>query len=458
MTDSTPLKHSIIGLVGTRQRDSSTAARRLAGQTSHASSNQSLLRLAISTRSLNVTESNVNITAFSATKRPAKLTPVKPREISIEPTQLPMPGVKAATIMFQELTELERTEILEYQEVYYVGKLTAKRVPCEAKENHGFDDDKGNYLMTYDDHLDYRYEIRKLLGRGSFGQVVQCFDHKRKGLVAVKVVTNASKFRKQSKVEVSILEFLNRSSMSEYIVRMKACFSFRSHICIVLELLGSNLYQVIKLNKHKGSSNALVKRFTGQIVDALVTLHSYKIAHCDLKPENVLMTDTTGSVVKLVDFGSSCYEGQTIYSYIQSRYYRAPEVILGLTYGCSVDMWSLGCLVAELVNGVPMFSGDSEYDQLLAIMEVIGLPPQSLVSASPRLQLYFTSPSKPILRPNKKGFMREPGRLSLATAVKSTDLRLLDFIRKCLDWQPATRLTPEDAQKHPFLTEDLTTA
>jgi dual specificity tyrosine-phosphorylation-regulated kinase 2/3/4 len=364
-----------------------------------------------------------------------------------------MSGVLASKMLKAELTELEQKEILEYDEVYFIGRFEAKKVPCASQKNYGYDDDKGNYLMAYDDHLDYRYEIRKLLGRGSFGQVVECFDHKRKVLIAIKVVTNASKFRKQSKVEVAILEFLNCSSQSENIVRMKACFSFRSHICIVQELLSSNLYQLSKLNKNKGFTLPLVKRFTEQLVSMLAVLSSYRLVHCDLKPENVLLSEGSRSLIKVVDFGSSCYEAETIYTYIQSRYYRAPEVILGLPYGCPIDMWSLGCFIIELINGIPLFIGDCEADQLLAIMEVFGLPPQEVLAASPRFHYFFTTFTEPIIRPNRKGILRQPGKHNLDSVVKTTDRRVLDFISRCLDWSPTTRLNPQQAIEHPWLAQ-----
>jgi dual specificity tyrosine-phosphorylation-regulated kinase 2/3/4 len=364
-----------------------------------------------------------------------------------------MSGVEAEKEFSHALTKYEHQEILDFKEVYYLGKLEAKQGQIESKENFGFDDEEGNYLMASEDHLDYRYEIRRLLGRGSFGQVAECFDHKRKILVAVKVVTSSSKFRKQSKVEVAILEFLNRSSQSEHIVRMKACFSFRRHICIVFELLSLNLHQLIKSNKYRGFSPAKIKQITGQLVSALVTLRTYGVAHCDLKPENVILADNTQGLFKLIDFGSSCFEDQTVYSYIQSRYYRAPEVILGVSYGCPIDMWSLGCIVAEMVNGTPILAGDSEADHLLAIMEVLGLPPQELLAGSVHQSRYFKTFTEPIIKPNRQGYMRLPGSSDLATAVKTSSPNLLDFIRRCLTWDSKTRLTPEEAALHIWLQE-----
>ncbi len=88
-----------------------------------------------------------------------------------------------------------------------------------------------------------------------------------------------------------------------------------------------------------------------------MVLRSASIIHCDLKPENILLTDAASGQLKLIDFGSACFEGRTVYSYIQSRFYRCPEVVLGGTYGASIDMWSFGCVAAELFLGLPLFPG-----------------------------------------------------------------------------------------------------
>jgi dual specificity tyrosine-phosphorylation-regulated kinase 2/3/4 len=365
-----------------------------------------------------------------------------------------MSGLQASKCLSLELTAFELREVLEYPEVYYLGKYAAKREASDVQLNHGFDDENGNYLMQPQDHLDYRYEIRALIGRGSFGQVLECFDYKHKCMVAVKVVTSAPRFRRQSKVELSILEFVNRLSHSGHIVRMKAYFSFRNHICIVLELLGNNLYQLSKLNKHQGLPVLLVKAFTSQIVAALMTLSTYHVVHCDLKPENILLVEGLSPTIKLIDFGSSCYETHTLYTYIQSRYYRAPEVILGLKYGCGIDMWSLGCVVAELVNGRPLFEGDCDTDQLLAIMEVLGQPPRHLLESSQHMHKFYRTMTEPIILPNKQGYLRKPASTDLATVIKSDDSLLIDFVAKCLEWDALTRQTADEARRHPWLAED----
>jgi len=97
-----------------------------------------------------------------------------------------------------------------------------------------------------------------------------------------------------------------------------------------------------------------------------------RIIHCDLKPENILFRLNPATDIKLIDFGSACFEGHETYSYIQSRFYRAPEILLGITYHFPIDMWSLGCIAFELMAGLPLFPGFSEYDQLRMIIKVIG--------------------------------------------------------------------------------------
>ena len=108
-------------------------------------------------------------------------------------------------------------------------------------------------------------------------------------------------------------------------------------------------------------------------------LREHSIIHCDLKPENVLLKQPNKSGIKLIDFGSSCFSDEKIYTYIQSRFYRAPEIMLAIPYTMAIDIWSFGCILAELFTGFPIFPGESEPEQMSLIMEVNGLPPPELL-------------------------------------------------------------------------------
>ena len=111
-------------------------------------------------------------------------------------------------------------------------------------------------------------------------------------------------------------------------------------------------------------------------------MRDHQIIHCDLKPENILLKQHNKSGIKVIDFGSSCFQDERIYTYIQSRFYRAPEIILGISYTTAIDMWSFGCILAELCTGYPLFPGENEAEQLAYIMEIKGVPDDYILNVS----------------------------------------------------------------------------
>ncbi|OAA54241.1 dual specificity protein kinase pom1 [Niveomyces insectorum RCEF 264] len=357
------------------------------------------------------------------------------------------------------LNVFERGEIVDYNDIYFCGTQNAAKVPGNPKAdtpNFGYDDERGDYTIVPGDHLAYRYEIIDLLGKGSFGQVVRCIDHKTGSLVAVKIIRNKKRFHQQALVEVSILQKLrewyqdpkNKHSM----VNFTHSFYFRDHLCISTELLDMNLYEFIKANSFRGFSLKLIRRFTKQILGSLILLKQHKVIHCDLKPENILLRHPLHSELRVIDFGSSCFENEKVYTYIQSRFYRSPEVILGMTYGMPIDMWSLGCILAELYTGVPIFPGENEQEQLACIMEVFGPPEKHLIEKSTRKKLFFDSMGKPRLTVSSKGRRRRPSSKTLQQVIKCDDDAFLDFLSRCLRWDPDRRLKPDDALRHEFVT------
>lgn len=158
------------------------------------------------------------------------------------------------------------------------------------------------------------------------------------------------------------------------------------------------------------------------------------------------------SEVRVIDFGSSCFENEKVYTYIQSRFYRSPEVILGMSYGMPIDMWSLGCILAELYTGYPIFPGQNEQEQLACIMEVFGPPEKHLIEKSTRRKLFFDSLGKPRITVSSKGRRRRPSSKDLKQVLRCEDEPFLNFVARCLRWDPARRLTPLDAMNHEFIT------
>jgi dual specificity tyrosine-phosphorylation-regulated kinase 2/3/4 len=143
-----------------------------------------------------------------------------------------------------------------------------------------------------------------------------------------------------------------------------------------------NLYDYVKEKNFMGLNLNTIRKYTVQMLEALKVLKSHSIIHCDLKPENILLANSHKTLVKLIDFGSSCFSHEKIYTYIQSRFYRAPEVMLGISYTSAIDIWSLGCILAELATGFPIFPGESEAEQMILIMELIGVPSTKLLQVS----------------------------------------------------------------------------
>ncbi|XP_012687475.1 dual specificity tyrosine-phosphorylation-regulated kinase 3 [Clupea harengus] len=375
----------------------------------------------------------------------------------------------------QQLTALELQEIHSYPDVYFLGP-NAKKIQGVAggSNNNGYDDDQGGYIHVPHDHLAYRYEFLKVIGKGSFGQVAKVYDHKLHQHLALKMVRNEKRFHRQAAEEIRILEHLRKQDKtgSLNVVHMVEHFTFRNHICMTFELLSMNLYELIKRNKFQGFSLPLVRKFAHSILQCLEALHRNKIIHCDLKPENILLKQQGRSGIKVIDFGSSCFDHQRVYTYIQSRFYRAPEVILGSRYGMPIDMWSFGCILAELLTGYPLFPGEDEGDQLACMMEILGMPPQKLLEQSKRAKNFINSKGHPryctastlangavVLNGtrSRRGKMRgPPGSKEWVTVLKgSDDPTFIDFLKKCLDWDPATRMTPVQAMRHPWLYKRL---
>ncbi|KAL4951414.1 hypothetical protein BDW69DRAFT_170111 [Aspergillus filifer] len=363
----------------------------------------------------------------------------------------------AQALRVAHLNIFERGEIIDFKDIYFCGTQDAEKHVGDLHAQHanfGYDDDRGDYNIVLGDHLAYRYEVVDVLGKGSFGQVVRCIDHKTGNLVAVKIIRNKKRFHQQALIEVNLLQKLKEwdPHRRHSVVNFTQSFYFRGHLCISTELLGINLYEFIKAHDFRGFGIKLIRRFTRQILNSLTLLQAKKVIHCDLKPENILLVHPLSSEIRVIDFGSSCFENEKVYTYIQSRFYRSPEVILGMSYGMPIDMWSVGCILAELYTGYPIFPGENEQEQLAYIMEVFGPPEKHLIEKSTRKKLFFDSLGKPRITVSSKGRRRRPSSKELRQVLKCDDEAFLDFITRCLRWDPSRRLTPSEALRHEFLT------
>ncbi|KIK67246.1 hypothetical protein GYMLUDRAFT_156550 [Collybiopsis luxurians FD-317 M1] len=378
--------------------------------------------------------------------------------------------------------------------------------PSKPAHNEGYDNEDYDYILYVNDWLGteegHKYLILDILGQGTFGQVVKCQNMKTHEIVAVKVVKNKPAYFNQSMMEVTILELLNKQcdpTDTHHILRLRDSFIHRNHLCLVFELLSSNLYELIKQNQFQGLSTQLVKVFMAQLLDALTVLKEARLIHCDLKPENILLKSLQSPQIKVIDFGSACHERQTVYTYIQSRFYRSPEVLLGLSYTAAIDMWSLGCIAVELFLGLPLFPGTSEYNQICRIVDMLGVPPLSMLNIGKQSSQFFDSVDvwNPHTGQNEKkwklksleqysrdhGTNEQPGKQYFkanslpeiintapmpaskssspnANATRQHEIEkemnnraaFIDFCQGLLDMNPITRWTPQQARLHPFIT------
>ncbi|KAK9836015.1 hypothetical protein WJX81_006394 [Elliptochloris bilobata] len=365
--------------------------------------------------------------------------------------------------------------------------------PAVGTANGGWDNEANDLILHVGDVLENtdlrrRYVVVSTLGAGTFGQVVKCRLQETGEEVAVKVIKNQQAFYCQARVEIGVLNFLNQRCDPHdrhHIVRMRDYFLHRRHLCLVFELLSLNLYELVKHNQFRGLSMNLLRVFLSQILDAMVVLRDNSIIHCDLKPENVLLKSLDSGEIKVIDFGSACFENRTTYAYIQSRFYRSPEVLLGHPYDVAIDMWSLGCMAAELFLGLPLFPGACEHDLLCHIVDMLGQPPAHVLSGAAHTSKYFRCLDEAAdgggrrtryhLRsqaefealhatkaPAGKRYFhhtRLPEIIGAYPVKASTDegrererrQAFLDFLLGVLDLDPRTRWSPRQAAQHPFV-------
>uniref|UniRef100_A0AAQ4PIK2 non-specific serine/threonine protein kinase n=1 Tax=Gasterosteus aculeatus aculeatus TaxID=481459 RepID=A0AAQ4PIK2_GASAC len=276
------------------------------------------------------------------------------------------------------------------------------------------------------------YEVLEFLGRGTFGQVVKCWKRGTSEVVAVKILKNHPSYARQGQIEVEILARLSSENADEHnVVRALECFQHRSHTCLVFEMLEQNLYDFLKRNKFSPLPLKIIRPVLQQVATALKKLKSLGLIHADLKPENIMLVDPSRQpyIVKVIDFGSASHVSKAVCStYLQSRYYRAPEIILGLPFSEAIDMWSLGCVIAELFLGWPLYPGALEYDQIRYISQTHGVPAEQLLNKGTKTSRFFCKESN---SPYASWRLKTTEEHEKETGLKSKEAR--KYIFSCLD-------------------------
>lgn len=287
------------------------------------------------------------------------------------------------------------------------------------------------------------YESERVLGSGSFGVVFQARVVETGDVVAIKKVFQDERYKNR---ELDIMKELRHPN----VVELKHAFYTRedkngeeaTYLNVVMGYCSDTVWKVLKhYNKQKQQvPSVLVMLFSYQLCRACAYIHAIGICHRDIKPQNLLV-DGQNTTLKLCDFGSAkkFVKGEPNVAYICSRYYRAPELILGATdYTTAVDLWSSACVTAELILGQPLFLGKTNVDQLVEIVKILGTPNQDeLMAMSPN----YTDFKFPQIssHPWSKVFRH-----------RSSPQAATDFIAQVLQYDPAKRPSGLQACAHPF--------
>ncbi|XP_030582312.1 homeodomain-interacting protein kinase 2-like [Archocentrus centrarchus] len=292
------------------------------------------------------------------------------------------------------------------------------------------------------------YEVQAFLGQGSFGKVVKCVDTILNIEVAIKITKNKPMLIKQVLEEIKILKKLKHLDPDKCnIVRWNKSFFHEGLVCLEFELLDLNLNKYMKERDCQVMSMDELRPVLHQLTTALLHLEALKIIHADIKPENIMVVDRRQHPlqVKLIDFGLAHHVSDAVQGLcVQSLWYRAPEVILGLVFSEKIDMWSVGLVAAELALGCPLFPGNNEYDIMKFIVDTVGQPPD--------YQLYDGQKSK-------KFFIHESRYDQLTWRLKGNSekvevLNFLDLLKKMLQVDKYGRIIPLKVLEHPFFTEE----
>ena len=289
-----------------------------------------------------------------------------------------------------------------------------------------YDDPDGYYKVILGELLDSRYHVQSNLGKGMFSGVVRATDQKTNKLVAIKLARNNEAMRKTGIKEIGILEKLMASDPEDkkHIIRLERYFEHKGHLCMVFENLSIDLREVLKkFGRDVGINLKAVREYARQMFLGLSLLRKCNVLHADLKPDNVLVNEAR-STLKICDLGSASDASENeITQYLVSRFYRAPEIILGLPYDFAIDMWSVGCTLFELYTGKILFTGRSNNQMLRSIMECRGKFSHKLLRR---------------------------GEFAEEAEVKELNL-FVDLLDRCLNLNPEKRCTPNEALKHPFI-------
>ncbi|TKY69373.1 Serine/threonine-protein kinase PRP4-like [Spatholobus suberectus] len=336
-----------------------------------------------------------------------------------------------------------------------------------------WDDAEGYYSYRFGEVFDGRYEVTAAHGKGVFSTVVRAKNLKNSNgepeEVAIKIIRNNDTMYKAGMDELVILKKLVGADPDDkrHCVRFLSSFKYRNHLCLVFESLHMNLREVLKkFGRNIGLRLTAVRTYAKQLFIALKHLRNCGVLHCDIKPDNMLVNEAK-NVLKLCDFGNAMFAGKNeVTPYLVSRFYRAPEIILGLPYDHPLDMWSVGCCLYELYTGKVLFPGSTNNDMLRLHMELKGPFPKKMLRKGAFIEQHFdqdlnflATEEDPVTKKAIKRMIVNIKPKDIGTIITGSpgeDPKMLanfkDLLEKVFVLDPDKRLTVSQALNHPFIT------
>ncbi|KAL8137905.1 hypothetical protein V2J09_003906 [Rumex salicifolius] len=358
---------------------------------------------------------------------------------------------------------------LQSEDTNHVVKGRRGSPPCRD------DDQDGHYVFELGENLTPRYKILKKLGEGTFGQVLNCFDRETRENVAIKVIRSLKKYRDAAMTEINVLRKLERhNGHTNGCVQIQNWFDYRSHICIVFEMLGPSIFDFLRRNRYRSFPVDLVCNIGRQLLECVAFMHNLHLIHTDLKPENILFVSSESvevpdykctsrdrsqskklpksSAIKVIDFGSTTIGHHIRYYTVSTRHYRAPEDLGGIINAIC------GVLAASWQNyGSTLFQTHDSLEHLAMMERVLGkLPEHMLQKVDRNAEKYIRRgrlnwPEGATSRESIKAVQKLP-RLQnwVMQSVDHSAGDLIDLLQGLLQHEPTRRITPRKALRHPF--------
>ncbi|XP_044195963.1 homeodomain-interacting protein kinase 2-like [Thunnus albacares] len=329
------------------------------------------------------------------------------------------------------------------------------------------------------------HRIQTFLAEGGFGYVAKCEDTRTKKSVAVKISKNHPTVFHQAQKELAILKSLQTLDPDKCnIIRWNGSFLHEERICLEFELLDQSLFDFMEQRCNQPLPIKELRPVVHQLTTALTHLETVGVIHADIKPENIMIVNRHQQPlsVKLIDFGIACRTSAAgPESCVQTLWYRAPEVILGLAVSEAIDIWSLGLVVVELALGCPLYPAEQEYDLMKFIVETQGQPAEHLLNCGSRSTSFFHKTSEQPWRfKSPEEFAAETGyhceetrfftlsslddieqmaaRLMLRDMEEQNELQnLTELVKKMLQLDAHRRIKPAEVLQHSFFCADQLT-